>query len=581
MKLIIEDDEGRKTVVPIVREEIEITIGRHEDNTIRLTERNVSRRHAKLLRKNGSVWVEDLGSYNGVRVNGDRIQGRIEIKEGDLIQIGDYDLAVQLDGVAKSDTLPSHAAVLAPAPEAHAHPAAPKEAGHANGGAAHAPAAPPKRAIEPTAVIHLDQVERTKRPVVDIPPEQAPKLVLVTTALAGREYACIRSELSIGRTDDNDIAIDHRSLSRNHCKIYREEDGTWKIVDLQSANGVKVNGEVYAQSPLKYGDVIELGHAKFQFLGPGEDSTAAQVRPSGRKVSGKLIGLLVGAAFIVGGGIAVVIVKTRPATLPVPPAAVPVAPAEPSLPPARASAPEPPPRPAVPSVSPGAHQQYELGLKYLGERKFEEAAKALQAAQEGGISEAEEQLKSAQEEVAAQQALEEAQDKLAKKDLDGARAALDRVPETSAFAADSRKLLDRIDKAAEKVEKPEKAEPPPKKSAAKESGKTSSKASAKPEKNGNGQDVQKYLDQAADLLRRQQPKEAAVFFEKVLQLDPTQARVHKYLGSAYSQIGDYNKAAMHYKKYIQAFPNAPDTPAIRENLRGYEDSLKGQSEGGE
>src|SRR6185503_15470220 len=48
LKLIIEDDEGRKTVVPFVRDEI--TIGRQEGNTIRLTERNVSRRHARLVK---------------------------------------------------------------------------------------------------------------------------------------------------------------------------------------------------------------------------------------------------------------------------------------------------------------------------------------------------------------------------------------------------------------------------------------------------------------------------------------------------------------------------------------------------
>src|SRR5690349_4140794 len=96
MKLIIEDDEGRKTVVPFVRDEI--TIGRQEGNTIRLTERNVSRRHARLLRQNGHILVEDLGSYNGIRINGDRIQGQVQINEGDLIQIGDYDLAVQREG---------------------------------------------------------------------------------------------------------------------------------------------------------------------------------------------------------------------------------------------------------------------------------------------------------------------------------------------------------------------------------------------------------------------------------------------------------------------------------------------------
>ncbi|MBX5483016.1 MAG: FHA domain-containing protein, partial [Myxococcaceae bacterium] len=93
LKLIIEDDEGRKTVVPFVRDEI--TIGRQEGNTIRLTERNVSRRHARLLRSNGSVVVEDLGSYNGIRVNGEKVTGRANVSDGDLIQIGDYDLAIQ------------------------------------------------------------------------------------------------------------------------------------------------------------------------------------------------------------------------------------------------------------------------------------------------------------------------------------------------------------------------------------------------------------------------------------------------------------------------------------------------------
>src|SRR3954468_18897136 len=94
-KLIIEDDEGKTTVVPLIRDEI--TIGRKEGNTIRLTERNVSRRHAKLLKSNGSVFIEDLSSYNGIKVNGDRIAGRAPINEGDRIQIGDYQLALKLD----------------------------------------------------------------------------------------------------------------------------------------------------------------------------------------------------------------------------------------------------------------------------------------------------------------------------------------------------------------------------------------------------------------------------------------------------------------------------------------------------
>src|SRR5947209_7075603 len=108
MKLIIEDDEGRKTVVPLVRDEI--TIGRQDGNTIRLTERNVSRRHARLVKDNGFVLIEDLGSYNGVRVNGEKISGPTKIKEGDLVEIGDYDLGIQ----GKFDEKPSAPSVSSP-----------------------------------------------------------------------------------------------------------------------------------------------------------------------------------------------------------------------------------------------------------------------------------------------------------------------------------------------------------------------------------------------------------------------------------------------------------------------------------
>src|SRR3954463_9194430 len=91
-KLVIEDDEGKRTVVPLTRDDY--TIGRKEGNTIRLTERNVSRNHAKLSKENGHVLVEDLKSFNGIKLNGDRIDGRVHVHEGDTIQIGDYHLAL-------------------------------------------------------------------------------------------------------------------------------------------------------------------------------------------------------------------------------------------------------------------------------------------------------------------------------------------------------------------------------------------------------------------------------------------------------------------------------------------------------
>lgn len=96
LRLIIEDDEGTTTIVPLGKDAI--TIGRQQGNTIQLTEKNVSRRHARLYLDDGDAWViEDLGSYNGVKVNGAAIEGRITLKEGDVVQIGDYHLALTED----------------------------------------------------------------------------------------------------------------------------------------------------------------------------------------------------------------------------------------------------------------------------------------------------------------------------------------------------------------------------------------------------------------------------------------------------------------------------------------------------
>src|SRR3954463_10473659 len=110
-KLTIEDDEGKRTPLSLGREEY--SIGRGEENTVRLTERNISRKHA-ILKKNGSGWtVEDLNSYNGSFVNGTRIGGEHELAHADVLQLGDYRLELldeeQADGLLKegAQTLPT------------------------------------------------------------------------------------------------------------------------------------------------------------------------------------------------------------------------------------------------------------------------------------------------------------------------------------------------------------------------------------------------------------------------------------------------------------------------------------------
>src|SRR5690242_6685063 len=108
-KLVISDDEGKTTSVPLVRDEI--TIGRKEGNTIRLTDRNVSRRHAKLQKQNGHYLLHDLGSYNGIVINGARLGDAQPLKTGDQILIGDYKLAIMEENTAQVAAPPAAAAM--------------------------------------------------------------------------------------------------------------------------------------------------------------------------------------------------------------------------------------------------------------------------------------------------------------------------------------------------------------------------------------------------------------------------------------------------------------------------------------
>jgi hypothetical protein len=63
-------------------------IGRSRDCDVVLSDQNVSRRHAEVRPSGGSWIVKDLGSTNGVKVNGRRIQGPQSLKRGDTIQLG-------------------------------------------------------------------------------------------------------------------------------------------------------------------------------------------------------------------------------------------------------------------------------------------------------------------------------------------------------------------------------------------------------------------------------------------------------------------------------------------------------------
>ena len=81
------------------------TIGRGQENTIRLDDLSVSRRHARIAYRQGGYWLSDLGSMGGTWVNGTRLNAPRRIAAGEVIDIGLCWLTVSsIGGAAKADT---------------------------------------------------------------------------------------------------------------------------------------------------------------------------------------------------------------------------------------------------------------------------------------------------------------------------------------------------------------------------------------------------------------------------------------------------------------------------------------------
>jgi hypothetical protein len=73
-----------------------VVIGRSRDCDVQLNDANASRRHAELRQEGASYWVVDLGSTNGMEVNGKRVK-RAKLRDGDTITIGSTELTFGRD----------------------------------------------------------------------------------------------------------------------------------------------------------------------------------------------------------------------------------------------------------------------------------------------------------------------------------------------------------------------------------------------------------------------------------------------------------------------------------------------------
>jgi hypothetical protein len=117
----------------------------------------------------------------------------------------------------------------------------------------------PEAPAQATPDAHDGQLAAARDPV----PEGATRLLI--SKEQGREVVHVLGrKTSVGRTPDNDLQIDAKFISRHHAVILAGPVNT-VIEDLNSTNGVLVNGQRVTRQVLNDGDEVIIGRAHYRF----------------------------------------------------------------------------------------------------------------------------------------------------------------------------------------------------------------------------------------------------------------------------------------------------------------------------
>jgi len=298
-------------------------VGRSDECDLKVTDGHPSRRHALLTVDARGLWVEDLGSANGTRVNGAPIAARTLLNNGDTVA---FDLATfVVNGPQPAPEANSDATVVRAPPASDATVVrAPPSAGPAAAPAQPAPGAPrseaealqkqvprswadPEYQGEGTRILSADEMRAlaagggAQAAAGDAPAPvyvEGPHLVILAGPGAGTAFplGADRSEWTIGTAPERDVRLDYPGVSAFHAKI-NQEAGRWRIIDQMSANGTWVNGQKSTISYLQNGDKLRFAQVECEIRLPAAGKPARASAPGG---AGRLRPILiaVGAALL-------------------------------------------------------------------------------------------------------------------------------------------------------------------------------------------------------------------------------------------------------------------------------------------
>ncbi len=101
------------------------------------------------------------------------------------------------------------------------------------------------------------------------------KMILSLDGVVLQECPLDKERMTIGRKDDNDIVINNLAVSSHHAAIITIMNDSF-IEDLDSTNGMLVNGEAVKKRFLQNNDLVEIGKYKLKYINDHVSTTTAE-----------------------------------------------------------------------------------------------------------------------------------------------------------------------------------------------------------------------------------------------------------------------------------------------------------------
>jgi len=219
-RLVLIQEGGPEQVFELSK--ASISLGRAMTNDIILSDTRVSRNHARLDYGLDGWTISDLGSSNGTRLNGMRIE-RSPLKPDDLIDLGNTQVRFDVEPTTEEAGL--------------------------------------------TMIDSDADLDRTMdREVLPMSLNETgiPRLVVFTSQKTWEISLDDLDSLSIGRTDESQLVIEQTKVSRHHAEVVRK-GGIFLLRDLGSTNGTWHNKEKVDELILQDGDTFRIGEAQIVF----------------------------------------------------------------------------------------------------------------------------------------------------------------------------------------------------------------------------------------------------------------------------------------------------------------------------